>query len=263
MLAPGRRTATAGDRHGRRSWRVAAQSSSTSRSRSRGLNGLGGERSCPADRARVSFSCAPAAVSITMVAFAAPLSWARMRRHASMPSIGGMSMSRKTSSGWTSAASATASTPLAASWSRKPATSSSVVETSLRMNGSSSAIRTLRIADLEADAFQPRRRDLHEGGHDLGIELRAGRLVDHRAGLEKRRRRAGGPDGGQRVEDVVDGDHAGRQRDDVAGEPVGVAGAVPALMVVAHDELGLAQEVYLAQDLPPDDRMALHQRALG
>ena len=69
--------------------------------------------------------------------------------------------------------------------------------------------------------------------------------------------------GRQRVERVGDREHARGERDVLAGQPVGVAVAVPALVVVAHDELGLAEEVDVAQDLPADDRVALHQRALG
>src|SRR4051794_38656814 len=163
----------------------------------------------------------------------------------------GMSMSRNTSSGWTSAARSTASTPLAASCSRKPATSSSVVETSLRMKGSSSTIRTLRIADLDTDVLQARGRDLEERVDDLGIELRARGLFDHRARLDHLARRAVGAHGGQRIEHVGDREDARRQRDDLAGQAVGVAGAVPALVMVADDELGLPEEVDLAQDLPP------------
>src|SRR4051794_12147447 len=167
----------------------------------------------------------------------------------------GMSMSRNTSSGWTSAARSTASTPLAASCSWKPATSSSVVETSLRMNGSSSTIRTLRIADLDPDALQALGRDLEEGVDDRGIELRAGAVGDHRARLDDLGGGAVGADRRQRVEHVGHGEDPRRQRDGLAGQAVGVAGAVPALVVVAHDELGLAQEVDLAQDLPADERM--------
>jgi hypothetical protein len=86
--------------------------------------------------------------------------------------------------------------------------------------------------------------------------------VDHVARHDHLRWRAVGPDRGQRVEHVGHREHAGRQRDDLARQPVRVAAAVPALVVMADHQLGLAEELDLAQDLPAHQRMALHQRPL-
>jgi hypothetical protein len=84
-------------------------------------------------------------VIITIVAWAVPRS-SRRPRQTPKPSSLGMSMSRNTISGEVLCATSSASTPSAASASSKPATSSSVVAISLRMNGSSSTISTLGIS---------------------------------------------------------------------------------------------------------------------
>ena len=82
------------------------------------------------------------------------------------------------------------------------------------------------------------------------------------ARLGERRGGAVGAVGGQRVERVGHREDARRERDVLARQAVRVARAVPALVVVADDELGVAEEVDVAQDLPADDRGAAHQRAL-
>jgi len=68
----------------------------------------------------------------------------RICRHASMPSIRGMSMSRKTSRGPSRRAACTLSSPSLASCRSNAETPSSVVRMSLRMNGSSSTISPAR-----------------------------------------------------------------------------------------------------------------------
>jgi hypothetical protein len=74
-----------------------------------------------------------------------PSAIARSSRQASMPFMRGMSMSRKTIAGSLARAASMASMPSPASRMSKPATSSSVVAMSRRMNGSSSTIRTERV----------------------------------------------------------------------------------------------------------------------
>jgi hypothetical protein len=75
-------------------------------------------------------------------------------------------------------------------------------------------------------------------------------------------RRAVGARGGDRVECVRDGDHARADRDVVAGEAVGVAGAVDALVVMADDrgQLAVAERDHHRGAV---SRVALDQRELG
>jgi hypothetical protein len=44
--------------------------------------------------------------------------------------------------------------------------------------------------------------------------------------------------------------------------PVGIAGAVPALVLVADEPADAGEELHRREDLLPDDRVALHHRAL-
>src|SRR2546423_14397771 len=104
-----------------------------------------------------------------------------------------MSMSRKTSAGGCERASSSAASPPGASVGSKPATSSRVVATSLRMKGSSSTIKTEAMCssdDAGADAFEGLVRDLFQRLHDLRVELAAGALGDRLAPLCQR---GGGP----------------------------------------------------------------------
>ena len=107
-----------------------------------------------------------------------------------------------------------------------------------------------------ADALaQPRERvvaDRVVGGDHRGVELRARAAVDLLARRCEAHRLAIGAVRGQRVERVGDREHARRERDLLALEAVRVAGAVPALVVVAHDQRRLVEEVDVAQDLRAD-----------
>jgi hypothetical protein len=93
------------------------------------------------------------------------------------------------------------------------------------------------------DGLEERARvETAEGGDDLGVELLArlgddllDRLLERPRLLVRARVR-------EDVEDVGDGGDAAGQRDRVAGQAVGVAGAVPALVVGAGDLLGEAQD---------------------
>src|SRR4029453_4709961 len=63
-----------------------------------------------------------------------------------------------------------------------------------------------------------------------------------------------------RVERVRDGEHTSRKRDARALETVGVAAAVPALVVRPHDAKALApQEPHAAEHLLAQDGVRLHQ----
>ena len=88
-----------------------------------------------------------------------------------------------------------------------------------------------------ARATRRRRAALDAGeerGDDLGVELRAGAALDLRDRFLERERRAVEAVGRHRVEGVGDEDDARAERDLLAGEAVGVALAVPALVMVQH-----------------------------
>ena len=70
---------------------------------------------------------------------------------------------------------------------------------------------------------------------DRGVELLAGAAAQLGQRVFDRVRGAVDAVGHHRVEGVADGDDAGAERDVLAGEAVGVAGAVPALVAGAHD----------------------------
>lgn len=70
--------------------------------------------------------------------------------------------------------------------------------------------------------------------------------------------------GGQRIENVAHGDDACAERDRLAGEPVGVARAVPALVVRQRDLAPHGEDRVggLGEDLRAHERVTLHLRAL-
>jgi hypothetical protein len=76
--------------------------------------------------------------------------------------------------------------------------------------------------------------------------------MDLRARLREADRPAVWAVGRQRVERVGDREHARGERDLLAREAVGVAAAVPALVVVADDQRRLVEEVDVAQDRGAD-----------
>ena len=87
------------------------------------------------------------------------------------------------------------------------------------------------------------------------------RRIGHR--LERRPPRLIAAVAGDRVVGVGDGDDARAERDVVALEPVGVARAVVALVVVAHHRADPRQQLDVGDDAVADGRMAAHDAHLG
>ena len=98
--------------------------------------------------------------------------------------------------------------------------------------------------------------DPPEGIDDLGVEVAARLLLDHRARLLEAERDPIRAVGGERVEHVGDGEHARVQRNLLAGETVGIAVPVPSLVMGAHDLGGFGEELDVTHDLGSDDRVA-------
>ena len=76
-------------------------------------------------------------------------------------------------------------------------------------------------------------RDAHEGPHQRRVEVRPGPGDELLPGRRRRHRDLVGPGGGHHLVGVGDGQDPRPERDVLAGEPVGIAGAVPLLVVVA------------------------------
>src|SRR5207249_2132959 len=70
--------------------------------------------------------------------------------------------------------------------------------------------------------------------------------------------RAVGALGGDRVESVYDGEDTGFERYGLAFQPLRVAGAVPVLVMVAHDGEGVPEEAYVLQHPVAKLRVAAH-----
>ena len=167
---------------------------------------------------------------------------------------------------------------------RSAATIVSVLGTSPRRRGvrsrawaagsMSAAAWRARSATLRAAPPQASQR-AQEGGDHLGIELRADAAPQLGQALAVAERRPVGPPARHGVVAVDHAHGAGDQRDLVAGQAVGVAAAVEALVVVAHaghqllveqrpHDLG-ADAGVLAHELPlfGGERPALEQHAVG
>lgn len=86
-------------------------------------------------------------------------------------------------------------------------------------------------ADLAPDLLDPLIADVREGGDHRRIELATGVPDDLGTRTLERRCMAIGAVRRQRIERIGDGEHARRERDLFARQPVGVAAAVPALVV--------------------------------
>ena len=94
------------------------------------------------------------------------------------------------------------------------------------------------------------------------LELRALAPLELFDRLFRSHRAAVRPGGGHGVVGVGHGDHARERGNVFGGDPVGVAGAVPALVVAAHDRGDVVVALDLAQDLLALGRMLAHQRPL-
>jgi hypothetical protein len=103
---------------------------------------------------------------------------------------------------------------------------------------------------------RPRRPD--ERGDDARVELRAGAAHELGDRVIVRHGRAVRAVRGHRVVGVAGEDDAAAERDLLAGEPVGVAGAVEALVLVADDARHAAHAGDGAQDALADDRVLAH-----
>ena len=100
--------------------------------------------------------------------------------------------------------------------------------------------------------------------HDRGVELRARAARELGAGVLERQRLAVRAVGRHRVEGVAGADDPRLDRDVVAGEAVGVAGAVPALVAGADDPPTLASRPPTCSSIRcPSTVCVLHHGPLG
>src|SRR5689334_4062861 len=188
----------------------------------------------------------------------------RSARHTSTPGRPGIVQSRNTRSGRSRVATSRAASPSGASkiWKRPD---SSVRRTSLRMLAWSSAIRTFAMASGGGDdeVTHRARIDVGQRRRALGVELgaRAGEdLVDRRV---ERAARTVGAVARDRVDGIGDGEDPGPERDLVLAQPVRVAAAVPALVVVQYDVDGAVEEGDRVEDPRPGLGVAAHERPLA
>ena len=124
-------------------------------------------------------------------------------------------------------------------------------------------LRPPRCAGSVASTASPARASpRHEGLDDGRVELRARAAAE----LGEREllpgRLAVGPVGGHRLEGVGDEDDRATRAGSVAGQAVGVAAAVEALVVVAHPAR-LDSHVGGLDDVVAEQRVALHLLVLG
>ena len=97
---------------------------------------------------------------------------------------------------------------------------------------------------------------------DRGVELRPGAAPELGQRVGALHRAPVRAVGGHRVPGVADRDHARAERDRVAGEAVGVAAAVEALVARAHELRDVGQRRRGGQDALADERVAAHERPL-
>jgi hypothetical protein len=95
-------------------------------------------------------------------------------------------------------------------------------------------------------------------GDGRGAELRAGVALDLRARLRGRQRPPVGAVGRHRVPGVADEADAAGERHVLAGEPVGVAVAIPTLVLGAHGRREVGERADRAHDLRADRRVLAH-----
>ena len=103
----------------------------------------------------------------------------------------------------------------------------------------------------------------NQRGDGRRAELRAGMALDLDARLLGRQRTAVGAIGRHRVPGVADEADPARERDRLAGEAVGIAAAVPALVLGAHGGGEVRERADRADDLGADRRVLAHDVPLG
>src|SRR4051794_4143608 len=108
---------------------------------------------------------------------------------------------------------------------------------------------TAKRALYRSSSGGPSDHRIEERRRDSLVELPPDGGADLLTRLVRGERAAVGAIGGHRVVGVADQDHARAERDRVAGEPVGVAAAVPVLVAVADEREHLGEEVDLGEDL--------------
>jgi hypothetical protein len=102
----------------------------------------------------------------------------------------------------------------------------------------------------------------HEDPHDLRVELSSRAALELGARLVERHPLAVRALGGHGTEGVGHGDDARLERDVLAGQPVGVAVAVPALVVVEDRGRDRSQRTDLVDQPVADPRVQLHHAEL-
>src|SRR5204863_296189 len=163
------------------------------------------------------------------------------------------------------ATSACASSCSAAAWSSRRAPAScagSSPPSAWAWAGPPAGLRALAPLELFTDGVPFALGNAQPGLHDLGIELRVGALDDLLA-----RRLVGAALAvraivGDRVVGVDHREDARADADVVAGQPLGIAGAVPAFLVVQRTQAGERQKSDPLEDLVAERRVALHLRRL-
>ena len=88
-------------------------------------------------------------------------------------------------------------------------------------------------------------------------------LLQNGDGVAARERTSIGPIGRERIETIDHGQDASAERDLIAREPVGIAGAVPVFMMVTHNRHHGIREVHAGENIGTDLRVFFHGGVFG